>query len=240
MAERQGDLDAEARYADDAFATATAAGDGFGITSALRERGKAAIRAGDRESTIAIYEQLIEVAEEVGDRWNGAIALNNLGDIALYDRDWGRVIELCGRSSEIRRSLGDLWGAALCLTNVTMAQCEAGLLDDAARTLHQALEDSLAVDGKMVISFCFHSAAALAAARNKPAEAATMLGASARLQEELEADMEDYETGLVEQTERTSRALLGDESFTRAFEHGHSLPYQDAAALALALTSDTE
>jgi hypothetical protein len=34
------------------------------------------------------------------------------------------------------------------------------------------------------------------------------------------------------------RALLGDEDFARAFEHGRSLLLEDAAALVLALTSD--
>jgi predicted ATPase/class 3 adenylate cyclase len=238
VAERQNDLEAERRYADEAFTTATAAGDGFGIASALRERGKAAIRAGDRERTRAIYEQLITVAEEVGDPWNGAIALNNLGDLALYDRDWAQAVELCGRSSEIRRSLGDLWGSALCLTNVASAQSEAGLLDDAALTLHQALEDSLAVNGTMVISFCFVSCAALAAARNRPEDAATLLGASARLHEELETGLELYELNLLQRAEKQARTLLGDEDFTRTFEHGHSLPLEDAAAFALDLTSN--
>src|SRR5262249_10257112 len=160
----------------EAFAAASAAGDGFGIASALRERGKVAIRAGERERTRAILEELLEVAEEVGDAWNGAIALNNLGDLALDDGDWARAIELCGRSSEIRRGLGDLWGAALCLGNVALAQRETGQLDDAARSLHQALEDSLAVNATMVVLYCFSTGALLAADQDRPQEAAMLLG----------------------------------------------------------------
>jgi predicted ATPase len=238
VADLQGDVEASTRYADEAFAVASAAGDGFGIASALRERGKAASHAGDRERCRAINEELSEFAEEIGDVFNGAIALNNLGDDALIDGDWARAIELCGRSSEIRRGLGNLWGAALCLCNVALAQRETGRLHDAARSLRQALEDSLAVDATMVVLGCFDVAAMIAADRERPHEAAGLLGASAQLQEELDVTLEDFERSLLERVERDTRALLGDEGFVQAFEHGRSLPIEDAAALALALTAD--
>jgi hypothetical protein len=238
VATQQGDVEAATRYADEAFALASAARDGSGIASALRERGKAAIHAGDWERTRAINEELSEFAEGIGDAWNGAIALNNLGNLALYDGDWARAIELCGRSAEIRRGLGNLWGAALCLCNVAMAQHEAGLLDDAARTLHQALEDSLSVDARMVVLACFEVGVPLAADRDRPREAATLLGAHHHLREELDTAMEDFERTRLERAEWNVRALLGDEDFARAFEHGRSLLLEDAAALVLALTSD--
>jgi hypothetical protein len=50
--------------------------------------------------------------------------------------------------------------------------------------------------------------------------------------------LEDFERSLLERVERDTRALLGDEGFVQAFEHGRSLPIEDAAALALALTAD--
>jgi predicted ATPase/class 3 adenylate cyclase len=237
VADRQGDVEAATRYADEAYAVASAAGDGFGIASALRERGKAALHAGDRERSRAIYEELSEFAEEVGDAWNGAVALNNLGDLALHDGDWARAIALCGRSAEIRRGIGNLWGAALCLCNVALAQREAGLLDDAARSLRLALEDSLSVDARMVVLFCFELGAALAGDRDRPQEAATLLGASAQLREDLDTINDDYEHDLLERVERDARAVLGEEDFALAFEHGRSLPFADAAALTLALTS---
>ena len=67
VASLQGDAKAATRYADEAFAQATAAGDGFGITSALRERAKAAHEAGDFDRARASLEELVVVADEVGD-----------------------------------------------------------------------------------------------------------------------------------------------------------------------------
>ena len=239
VADLQGDGDAAVRYADEAVAAASAAGDGFGVAWALLQRGNGAAGAGDNEHARAIYEKLSELADEDDDIAGiSAEALNNLGDLALYDGDWARVIELCGRSSEIRRGVGNLWGAAIGLLNVASAQREAGLLDDATHSLHQALEDSLAVDARRVLLNCFSAGAALAADRDKWHEAATLLGASAQLREELGMTLEDYERSLLEAVERKTRALLGDADFARAFEHGHFLLLEEAAALALALTSE--
>jgi hypothetical protein len=148
-----------------------------------------------------------------------------------------RVIDLCGRSAEIRRDLGNLWGAALCLCNVALAQREAGLLDDAARSLHQALEESLAGDARMVVLTCFELGAMLAADRDRPQEAATLLGASAQLREELDTAADGFENDLLERVERDARALLGEEDFAQAFEHGRSLFLEDGAALVFASTS---
>ena len=180
----------------------------------------------------------VEFAQKVGDAWNGAVALNNLGDLALYDGDWARAIELCQQSSDIRRGLGNRWGAALSLCNVALAQRELGLLDDAARSVREALEDSLAVDAMTVVLACFEIGALLAADRGRPREAAVLLGAHDQLREELETTDPDYERSLLEGLQAKCHALLGDEEFARAFEHGRSLILEDAAALVVAVTLD--
>jgi hypothetical protein len=156
----------------------------------------------------------------------------------VYDGDWARAIELCGRSAEIRRDLGNLWGAALCLCNVALAQRQAGLLQDASRSVHQALEDSLAVDARMVVLPCFEMGALLATDLERPQEAAILLGASAQLREELDTADDDFEHDLLDRAGRDTSALLGDEDFAQAFEHGRSLLIKDAAPLAIALTTD--
>jgi predicted ATPase/class 3 adenylate cyclase len=236
----QGDVEAATQSANEAFATTAAAGDEFGNAWALLECAQAAIAAGDSERGRAIYEELSELSDDDADlAWVSAIALNNLGDLALYDGDWARVIDFCGRSSAIRRGIGNLWGAALGLVNVAIAQREAGLLDDAAHSAHQALEDSLAVDARNVVLACFSAVAALAGDRERPQEAAMLLGAHDQLREELDTALDDFEHALVEAAGRKTRALLGDHDFALAFDHGRSLLIEDAAALALALTSET-
>ena len=105
-------------------------------------------------------------------------------------------------------------------------------------SLHQALEDSLVVDARMLLLFCFAVGALLAAGWDRPQDAATLLGAHDRLREELGTTLEDYERTLLDGVEGNTRPLLGDEGFARAFEHGRSLLIEDAASLARALTTD--
>jgi len=237
MATWQGDMPAATRYAEEAHAIAVAAGDGFVVTAALRERSKAAAQAGDLEAARALLEELRRVADEVGDAFNGAIALNNLGDLALYDGDWARTIELCGRSAAIRREMGNRWGAALCLGNVALAQRELGLFDDAARSLREALDESLAVDARMIVLNCFAVGALLAADRDRPEDAATLLGAYDQLNLELELAPDLYEGTLIDALREKTTAQLGDAPFARAREHGRSLLIEDAAELARTASS---
>jgi hypothetical protein len=151
------------------------------------ERGKAAGAAGDPARAVAIFTELAELAERIGDRWNGAIALNNLGDVALQAGDWERVVELCGRSSILRRDLGDEWGMALALANVAMAELHLGRLSSAGSSLRVALETSMKVDSRIVLSWCLDLSASIALALGNVREAARLVGAGDRLHEELGA-----------------------------------------------------
>jgi hypothetical protein len=206
------------------------------MTSALREQGKAAIRAREVERARSIYEELVVLAEEVGDPWNGAVALNNLGDLALYAGEWERTIELCGRSSEVRFGLGDRWGGALALSNVATAQIRFGDLDAGARSLAKAFEESLAVDARMVVHGCLGNAVILAGAKDDPRTAAILLGALQRASNELDVRVEGFEEDLMQEIGAAARTQLGDDEFERALAYGGELELNDAAGFALAST----
>ena len=182
-----GDLEGQARHADEAYAVFARIGDEHGMANALRERGKAAGAVGDNARAAAIFTELAELAERIGDRWNGAIALNNLGDVALQVGDWEQAVELCGRSSILRRDLGDEWGMALALTNVAVAELQLGRLSSAGSSLRVALETSMKVDARIVVSWCLDLSASIALALGNVREAARLVGAGDRLHEELGA-----------------------------------------------------
>jgi hypothetical protein len=118
-----------------------------------------------------------------------------------------------------------------------MAQRELGLLDDAARSLGQALDDSLAVDARLAILGCLQVGAVLAADRNRPEAAAALLGAASQLGEDLEVASDPFEGGRLETVRTSTLALLGEERFARAQERGRSLLNEDAAELARTASS---
>jgi predicted ATPase len=234
----QGDVAAGARYLEAAVAMTSTANDEALARAVLRERGIVSSRLGDLPGARQLFEELAVVAERGADPWNAAVALNNLGDLALYDGDWARTIELCGRSSELRRGIGNVWGAALSQCNVALAQRELGLLDDAARSIRQALEDSLAVEVPMVVLACLQLGALLAGDRSRSEDAAALLGAQDQLQAELEVGPEEYEGALIDALRKRTRESLGDERYGRAYDRGRSLLVEDAAALVFSVTAN--
>jgi predicted ATPase/class 3 adenylate cyclase len=240
ITERLGDIEAEARHADEAYAAFAAVGDEHGMANALRERGKAASRVGDVTRTTAILVELAELAERIGDRWNGAIALNNLGDVALQSGDWAQVVELCGRSSILRRDLGDEWGMALALTNVAMAELQLDRLSSAAASVRVALEASVRVDAKMVVAACIDTSLLIAAALGNVREAALLAGASEHMYEELGSVRDRFESELVARTVASIRASLGEDAYADAVQYGREFTLEEAAACALAATGDLD
>ena len=201
--------------------------------SAERPRRPGAMPCGQN----AIYTELAELAERIGDRWNGAIALNNLGDAASQSGDWERAVELCGRSSALRRELGDEWGMALALCNVAFAELQLGRLSSAASDLRVALDASMRVDAKTVVSWVLDVSVGLAVARGRMHEAARLVGATSRLLEELGSVRDSFEGDWFERTVESIRATLGADADAEIL-HGRELSLDEAAALALAATSD--
>ena len=239
IAERIGDIAGQARHSDEAYAAFAAVGDEHGMADALRERGKTASASEDTVRANAIYAELAELAERIGDRWNGAIALNNIGSTAMQAGDWERVIELCGRSSVLRRELGDEWGMALALSNVAFAEVQLGRLSSAARSVRVALDTSMKVDAKTVVTACLDVSAALAAARGKMQEAALVAGAAWRLEKELGSVRQAFDQRVFDQVVESIRASLGADADAE-IQRGRELSLEEASAIALAATGDLD
>ena len=233
-----GDVSGQGRHADEAYAAFAAVGDEHGMADALRERGKTASASGDATLGEAIYTELAELAERIGDRWNGAIALNNIGDLALQTGDFERVVDFCGRSSELRRELGDEWGMALALCNVALAELELGRVSSAAKNLRLAVETSMKVDAKMVMAGCLEASAELAVSRAKVPEAARLIGAASRLQEDLGWARNPYEQTSFEHVLESVRDALGADVAAAEIQRGWELSLDEAAAVALGVTAD--
>ena len=87
---------------------------------------------------------------------------------------------------------------ALALVNVALAEVQLGRLSSAARSLRVALETSMKVDAKTVVTGCLDVSAALAAARGKMHEAARLAGAASRLLEELGSVRDSSDRSLFE------------------------------------------
>ena len=232
-----GDVPGLTRHAEAAYAAFASVGDEHGMANALRELGRAAGARGDVSRADAFNTELAELAERIGDRWNAAIALNNLGFNAFESGDWQRVVELCGRSGILRRDLGDEWGMALALINVAEAEFLLGRLSSAAATLRIALEASIKVDARLVVAGCLGTGASIALALGNSSDAALLVGATERLDDELGASGRyGVEEEIFARTAASLRTSLGADAYADTVRRGRELTLEEAVACALAAT----
>jgi hypothetical protein len=101
-----------------------------------------------------------------------------------------------------------------------------------------ALETSMKVDAKMVVGACLDAAAELAVVRTNIHEAARLVGAASRLQEELGWARNSSEQTWFEQTARSVRDALGADVAAAEIQRGRELSLHEAVAVALAATAD--
>ena len=93
------------------------------------------------------------------------------------------------------------------------------------------------VDARMVLAGCLSTAASLALALGNASDAALLVGASDRLDDEIGASGRDrVEEELFAGTVASLRASLGDDAYADAVQRGRELTLEEAAACALAAT----
>ena len=102
-----------------------------------------------------------------------------------------------------------------------------------------ALDASMKVDVKTVVSGCIDASAALAAARGKMHEAARLVGTASRLLEELDSVRHPFDESLFEQAVESIRASLGADADVE-IQRGRELSLDEAAAIAFAVTADPD
>jgi hypothetical protein len=81
-------------------------------------------------------------------------------------------------------------------------------------------------------------AARLASALGRATESARLLGASARVHEELGTVREAFEQGQSEAATAASQNTLGEEAFASQYEQGRAMSLEEAADFALASFPD--
>jgi hypothetical protein len=124
---------------------------------------------------------------------------------------------------------------ALALVNVAEAELLLGRLSSAAATLQVALEASVKVDARMVLAGCLSTGASIALALGNASDAALLVGASDRLDDEIGASGRDaFEEEIFASTVASLRASLGDDAYADAVQRGRELTLEEAAAYALA------
>jgi predicted ATPase len=233
IAGHQGDYDAECALHQESLALRRALGDQWGAAFSLSSLGRVGQSQGDLANARSYYEESLTIRRALGDRAGIATSLTNLGNVTLLQGQCEAGTTLLQEGLAIRQELGDPGGVAESLCSLGVASALAG-----DRTKARALlEDSLAIrrdlGDKEGLAECLEKLAGLEVMLGCAPRGARLLGAAAGLRERLgtrlpPADRLDHERRVAE-----ARAALGEAEFSREWDAGRALNWQQAAAFAL-------
>ena len=229
----QGDLEHSAVVGQEAVALFRQAGDPAGLAHAMQYLGLGAIFAGELERATALFEESLTKSQQAGDPWLVGWALTFLAATALAGGQHERAVMLAVEGEKTARTDGDPecvpWAQ---LVNV-MASCLAGDRTAAAALLREAVVALRDFGAHWGLSIGLFLSAQWAGARGDLPRMAALLGASEALRTSVGAIELPFIASWLRDDVARTRAALGEDAFTNAWQAGQSLPLIAAVAEAL-------
>ena len=226
-----GDLVRARAYAAENLELAERVGEPRAIGQALHDLAEVVTEEQDFERAKELYEEAIRRAREVDYPAPGSIG--NLALIAFAEGDFERARELSLQATGIFRERNNQLGCAGGLLNLACAAVYCGDIDAARSSLRESIGICAELRYDAVAVSCLRACAAILARTDLPREAASLLGASERLLEEMRSPLEATELQMHQETQALIRAALDQRDIAMAWESGRNLALDDARALAL-------
>jgi predicted ATPase/DNA-binding SARP family transcriptional activator len=232
LAHRQGDLETAVALGEESASISLELGDTLAVARAQMAVGNAVSSLGDSSRAETLYRESASAFREAGASWDLATALLNMGDLALGRGDLDETERVATESLTLFRATGDDSGAAANLGNIGFALLERGEPQRASGPLAEALELADRLGFGEWIATMLEGLAAVAAADADDRRAARLLGASARLREDIGASLDVFEERLHARTLASVHERLPVETFREAFAAGRELSMTAAVAYA--------
>ncbi len=121
------------------LALSRAAGDSFGVASALNLLSEIAMHTGQAEKAAAAAEEALRVAREARDGWNEGYALGTSAALAGLSGRLREAHQLANEAIDVMRRIDQQWGVARTLLGLGDLARLRGDPDDASRQYLQAL-----------------------------------------------------------------------------------------------------
>ena len=227
-----GDLERARAYATESLAFAESLGEPRAIAQALHDLAEVVTEEGDLERAKTLYEEAIRRAREVDNPAPGSHI--NLGEIAFLERDYELSRELTLLALGIFRERNNQLGCATGLLNLACVALYCGDGEEARSSLRESIGICVALRYDALAATCVQACAGILAHTMRPREAASLLGASERLLEEMGSRPEATQRQMNEETQALIRAELDDREIAVAWQAGREMALDEALSLALA------
>jgi predicted ATPase len=233
IADAQGDLASERRFAEEALPLFTRLGDRWSRAEALRRLGNIATRDRQFERAQELLGESERTAAELGDRRLLADAASSLAHIPLYQGDYEQAEVLFGEALRRAREAEDPGSVKYALTNLGFTVLEQGRLTDAAALFRASLSVRVELTHSSADA-AIEGIAAIAAEQGDSATAARLLGATEEWRRNVGYMHQPFESAILDRTATAVRTVLGDRVYRRLAQEGAALDLNEAVKLALA------
>ena len=231
LARLQGDFEGSAAHAEEELVLARATGDARTVAAALINLASVATVRGDIDQATARQQQAVEILRTLDDPRTLATGLGNLGYMALERGDAPNATLLLEESLSLAREAENVFGESTALLNLGAAYFRSGRMDAGTGAFEAALRTAMRVGSMEYVAYALQGIAATTS-ESQPQRAAELLGASGRLLDDVQTELEPIERELREAALHRVALLLGN-SLSEALATGTQMETSDAVELGL-------
>jgi len=220
---------------EQAVSAASAAGDRALLASGLHYLGSLAAQEGDAARPITYLEASLTHARAVGASDSLAVGLCSLGGAVRQQGDLARASAILEQSLELLRVLGNwLWEQSV-LRHMAEVARDRGDWRTAEARHKEALRICQTFGRGYALGFAksFEGLAEVAVEQGHAVYAARLLGAAARLRDEISSPVIPLERAFVDHVHQAAGASLGVPQFADAYTAGAALQRSEVVELAL-------
>ena len=232
MASNAGDLDEAVPRLEESLAISRELDNPLGVAAALTMLADAALERGGLERARVLAEESLQLTRKLGHPGRESLALAMLGDVARLEGEYERAHQVLEESLQIGQDC--FWAhESDALRRLGLVCIDEG---DNSRA-REVFSKSLALrwehrDGQ--VFYDVQLLGMLAAAEGTHERAARILGAAERLREEMGLSLSPGSASELEQWVSRVRSGIDDETFSREWTTGRSMPEEQAVEYALA------
>ena len=227
------DIPAGIRRAEEALATAQAAGDAWGSAYARFLLGQGAIANGEFEAAQKLFAASVRAFQDLGDEHLKMVATFNLAWMCEELGDKLRAADLHEQNLHQAREVGNPRIEALSLTALADRKSLPGEIKEALSMLQDAYLIVCEVGDRVEAADILSRFASLLASTGKAATAARLLSCNHTEREQF-GGTRFWVTSRNDETLALVRAQLDEAEFAEAWDDGKHLSVEDAVALAVA------
>jgi len=211
-------------------------GDDARAATALNNLAALAIDQGDYPEARAALEESLTIKRRLGDRVGEVAALHNLGESAFRLTEYRDAARLLADAVALSREMGATPRLAQSLHSLGLTQLRLGDETIAVAHFQEGLRLFVDIGHEWGIALCLEGLSQAPSVRSDPALAIRLVAAATRWRESNGSPLPASEQPELDTALATARSALDARDADRAWSDGWSMPLEDAAAAAMALT----